>query len=360
MPCIKDLPTSGGPTNAQAASLVKGLTNHTWIQHRAERAQAIIAREALDLEKKLRESTLEMAREVLGPEDAEVQKWGLRRLKDRPAKYEYWSALLKELIHLGEAAGEWGSLFEDRFKQIYGEHPSRHEDLILCNARALAWKREPGDPAVDPNLASQTVALLKQDLEEVDREYEVYQQRETELAAAMRGACLSPNNPQSILAQRKSESAGRQIKQSIELLTKLKRLEAELVGQFGGTPCAPEPTGVGPGVPPVFGNGQDGPATKATMPQAAAEAIPESPDPVGGRTPVADSDFAIAKASPDGAQTGANEDESHHVIENKASTLAGGQTNVPLRPLRDQDGRATKAAGPSLRNGGNLDSETVS
>jgi hypothetical protein len=160
----------------------------------------------------------------------------VRRIPDRPAKFLYWIRLLTVALGLGKV-GEWGPQFQMRYRQIYGEYPSPHEDYIFWSAHSLGRKRNPKDPddrPPDPALPAKLLAELQKDLEEVEREYAVYQQREAKLRAATRGACGVPQDPQFVLAQRAIVSMGRNIRQTIEELIKLKRLKAELPGWAGG------------------------------------------------------------------------------------------------------------------------------
>jgi hypothetical protein len=124
-----------------------------------------------------------------------------------------------------------------RWRQIYGEYPSPREQYIFWSAHSLGRKRDPKDPddrPPDPALPAKLLAELKKDLEEVEREYEIYQQREARLRAATRGACGVPPDPQFTQAQRTIESMARNIRQTIEQLIKLKRMKAELAVRPGG------------------------------------------------------------------------------------------------------------------------------
>jgi hypothetical protein len=140
-----------------------------------------------------------------------------------------------------------------RWRQIYGEYPTPREQYVFWSAHSLGRKRDPKDPddrPPDPALPAKLLAELKKDLEEVEREYEIYQQREAQLRAATRGACGVPPDPQFAQAQRTIESMARNIRQTIEQLIKLKRLKAELAVRPGGEaePAVPiRPPADGPG-----------------------------------------------------------------------------------------------------------------
>ncbi len=251
------------------------------------------------MEKELRQTALKQSREVLDENNAEIQQWGVRRLDDRPAKFEYWSQLLREMIYLAEH-GDWGEVLQARLVQIYGQHPSRQEEAIYYDNRALARKCEADGEPLDPNLGPETLAWLRQQREEVEREYALYRQREKRHGEAQRGACGIPDTHQFVVAHRISEATGRDIRQTIKTLIDLKRRQVELPGLFsgascgpepgtakvgapcgaaadqnedkshhvaentgsadGGMSCCPEPTGVGPGIPPVSGQDPVGPA----------------------------------------------------------------------------------------------------
>jgi hypothetical protein len=114
-----------------------------------------------------------------------------------------------------------------RWRQIYGEYPTPREQYVFWGAHSLGRPRDPNDPddrPPDPALPAKLLAELKNDLEEVEREYEIYQRREAQLRAATRGACGVPPDPQFTQAQRTIESMARNIRQTIEQLIKLKRL----------------------------------------------------------------------------------------------------------------------------------------
>jgi len=150
----------------------------------------------------------------------------VRRIPDRPAKFLYWRRLLSVALGLGEV-GEWGPQFQMRWRQIYGEYPTPREQYVFWGAHSLGRPRDPKDPddrPPDPALPAKLLAELKNDLEEVEREYEIYQRREAQLRAATRGACGVPPDPQFTQAQRTIESMARNIRQTIEQLIKLKRL----------------------------------------------------------------------------------------------------------------------------------------
>jgi len=180
----------------------------------------------------------------------------VRRIPDRPAKFLYWRRLLSVALGLGEV-GEWGPQFQMRWRQIYGEYPTPREQYVFWGAHSLGRPRDPKDPddrPPDPALPAKLLAELKNDLEEVEREYEIYQRREAQLRAATRGACGVPPDPQFTQAQRTIESMARNIRQTIEQLIKLKRLKAELGVWPGGEaeppapirPPADDPGSIGP------------------------------------------------------------------------------------------------------------------
>ncbi len=226
---------------------------------------------------------------MLDENNAEIQQWGVRRLDDRPAKFEYWSQLLREMIFLAEH-GDWGEVLQARLVQIYGQHPSRQEEAIYYDNRALARKCEADGEPLNPSLRPETLAWLRQQREEVEREYALYRQREKRHGEAQRGACGIPDTKQFVVAHRVSEATGRDIRQTIKTLIDLKRRQVELPALFGGTPCGAEPTAVGPGVPPDSGD------------------VASAFSPPNGQ---------------DGSATSKNEDKSHHVAENTGSADGG-------------------------------------
>ncbi len=91
------------PEGTQQAVLVKQLTDKSCLHQRALAALADIAKkQLLEVEKQLRQTALKQSREVLDENDPEIQQWGVRRLDDRPAKFEYWSQLFRDMIFLAE------------------------------------------------------------------------------------------------------------------------------------------------------------------------------------------------------------------------------------------------------------------
>ena len=358
------------PANAQEEVLVQNLTRQSWIQNRALRAQGhAIQAELENVEKQLRQQALAMEREVLDEKDSRIQQWGVRRLDDSPAKFRYWIEVLQEASQVAKA-GLWQEPFEEAYAPIYGQHPSLHEELIVSNARELTRERLPDEPPVEAGLVSETLAMLYQDLEEVEREYELYQQRQARLAEAQRGVCLAPNSPQFLVAQRKSESAWRQIRQIIDMLLKLRRQEraggvspAQGSAATGSDEWGPNVGSVNDAATPSVNGSQ----TEASNPEAAAAASqPKNREAARSRGSAPLSNPAIPKASTEagpGPVASENKDESHYVVENKGSALAEGAhgrtdspTPPPARP-RLQGRCAPDSEAQVLESEGQLDIE---
>lgn len=292
------------PDDGQQASLVEDITAQTWLQRRAISSQAqVVEHEVAKVDDNSRDQDLAQQRVQLNEKNADVREWGVRRLPDSHAKFLYWRRLLRVARGLAEH-GEFGSGFQQRWQQIYGQYPTETEEFVFWNAHSLGRKHEPNDPndpPPDPNVAVEIRAELKKSVEEVDREYELYQRRQAQLQGAKRGACGVPDDPRFVLAQRIQESKARIIRQTIELLIKLKRLKAELARPQEGSAAR------GPVNPSAGERGPTG---------SEGEAMRTNRDSAGSGTNH-ESEPAIPKALP-----GPNEDESHHLLENTAPASA--------------------------------------
>ncbi len=256
------------PSTWTEGRLVKNLAGLLWRLERARRAQeGVTARrvELLEIERARRRSST--GRQVFEGSELDVRLKGLRKVEDSPGKFE--EALIYLVGLLGQVERrDFSEYPEGILKVLYGHIPTwrgariaRVFRSVVKPAPARPPGGRPGEPAAagDPAYAGppveaspapppeKTVAhlesLLREEIEQVQNEYELYKQEHVEISPALRDSCLAPF-PQSAtewtLLIRQENSLLRHIDRTVKLLVALKRKRPGALGHSEGGDSEPE------------------------------------------------------------------------------------------------------------------------
>lgn len=239
------------PSTWTEGRLVMNLAGLLWRLERARRAQeGVVARgvELLEIERARRRSST--GRQVFEGSELDVRLKGLRRVEDSPGKFEEAIIYLVGLLDQVERR-DFSEYPEGILQVLYGHIPTWRGARIARVFRSVvkpAPVRPAGERPAEPAAAGEpaqagppaqanpappreeTVAhlesLLRQEIEQVRNEYELYKREHVEISPALRDSCLAPF-PQSAtqwtLLIRQENSLLRHIDRTVKLLVSLKK-----------------------------------------------------------------------------------------------------------------------------------------
>ncbi len=125
--------------------------------------------------------------------------------------------LLADQVKSRDFGGDFASETEAGLRTLYWRLPSWRSKFLRTYIRRLA-QPESGTATPDESEAEFLQHLLREEIQEVEAEYELYKRGQVEISPALRDAQMLPKGANWTLALRQENSLGRQIERTVKLL----------------------------------------------------------------------------------------------------------------------------------------------
>ncbi|HUU14431.1 MAG TPA: hypothetical protein VM182_12100 [Terriglobia bacterium] len=218
------------PADPLWAKQVEDLAKLYWRRGRLERARdGLLRREMETVDADQERRRLELDRDFLTTEEERrADEEGLCQLKDSPAKFRRILICLKEILEAVEAR-DFTESSMPTFRTLYGKYPSWSAARIR---RLMRWFVSPPSEGAPPDEETYQLllGLVREEIQLVEREYELYRRAHSEVTPAARAARLVPAGKNWSGIQREEIALDRAIDRKVKILLSLRRARGSRAG----------------------------------------------------------------------------------------------------------------------------------